>query len=482
MTAKKMADLPYHFGVKFNVHLTAKQKEIVSINSKAFRETYNAMIDINDAIFKLRHINLTHYKHPHYYKLINWLVKNKEVTQEFATFMVEHHFVSSKTIQKAKAKHAYQLPETTGSYIFDEKIKWLKDLKYTGKTLGNIHRTLYNKKIDSCCLSLAIRNYKNAWKMFKKVHTSGIPAKKKENYFENYQTSCMYSVKVKKEGNANLTNGTVRFLDRHHLRLPKIGIVYVKKIRNDIWNRRFEIKTGTVSIKKSNTDVYTVSMQLGAEKPFVKPFAKTKRQIGIDLNVSNFLVTNEGIIIDNPNWYKKNLVHLKKQQRKLSIKQEQNKRKGRDLKECKNFQRQRLKVARINQKIANQRDYWLNILSKQLLKQNDLIVSEDMRSKNMLKERALSQRIWDVGWRLFIQKLDYKANLYNKEFITVDSCNTTQMCSNCGYICGSDYRHKKLSPSIREWTCPNCGTHHDRDLNASINVLNLGLKKKEQQN
>lgn len=481
MPQKKMADLPYHFGIKFNVHLTAKQKEIVSINSKAFRETYNMLIDINDEIFKLRHINLTHYKHPHYYKLIDWLVKNKGITKDFATFMVKHRFVSGKTIQKAKAKHAYQLPETTGSYYFDEKIKYLKDLKYTGKTLGNIHRSLYNKKVDSCCLSQAIQNYKTAWKMFKKVHTTGIPTKKRISYSENYQTSCLYTAQVRKAENANLMNGSVRFLDRHHLKLPKLGVVYVKRIRDDIWNRRFEIKTGTVSIKKSNTNVYTVSMQLGAEKPFVKSFKKTNRQIGIDLNVSNFLVTNEGKVIDNPNWYKKNLARLKKEQQKLSVKQEQNKRKGRDLRQCSNFQKQRLKLARINQKVANQRDYWLNIVSKQLLQNNDLIVSEDMRSKNMLKERALSQRIWDVGWRLFIQKLDYKANLYGKEFITVDSYNTTQMCNVCGYICGSDHRHKKLSPFIREWTCPNCKAHHDRDLNASINVLNLGLKKKNEQ-
>lgn len=470
-----MADMPYHFGVKSTIHLTKKQKEIIKINSKANIEYYNALIDINNEIFNLKRINLNHYKHPDYNNFVEWLMKNKNINKEFAIFLIEHHYVSQKTINQSKLKHVYQTPETTGSYFFDNKIKWLKQLKKSGKTLGNIHRFFYNKKIDSCCLSNANNNYKSAWNMYRKVYHSGTPAKKQFGNFEKYQTNNHYAYKNK--SNCNLMNGNIRFIDKHHIKLPKLGVVYVERIRDIIWKNRNGIRIGTVTLMKDETNIYSISLQLGAEKRFVKPFKKTNKQLGIDLNISNFLVSNQGMIVENPNFYKKHLKRLKKQQKILSRKQQNAEKNNKKLSDSKNFQKQRIKVARINKRIFNQRNTFLDNLSKQLLKDYDFIVSEDMKSKNMMKNYALSQSIWDVGWRMFINKLDYKANLYEKVFITVDSYNTTQMCSNCGYVCGSDERHKKLNPHVREWQCPNCGTHHNRDLNAAINVLKLGIEE-----
>lgn len=159
----------------------------------------------------------------------------------------------------------------------------------------------------------------------------------------------------------------------------------------------------------------------------------------------------------------------------LSRRQLRAKKEHRSLRNSKNYQKQRMLVAKLHQKVYRQRQAFLHQLSTTLIKNHDVVVAEELRSKNMLKNHALAMSISDVGWRTFLEMLTYKADLYGRKFVTVNPRNTTQMCRKCGYICGSDDRHAKLTLADRDWTCPNCGTYHIRDHNAAQNILDKGL-------
>lgn len=124
-------------------------------------------------------------------------------------------------------------------------------------------------------------------------------------------------------------------------------------------------------------------------------------------------------------------------------------------------------------KIMSRRDSFQHILSVALIKNHDLVAAEELRSKNLLKNHALAMSISDTGWRSFLSKLEYKAKLYGKIFITVDPKNTTQTCSACGHIMSGE---QKLTLKDREWICPKCGTHHIRDVNATKNILSKALQ------
>lgn len=480
MVAPNMAEMPYHFGMKLAAHPTAKQKRIIKRNSDASRFVYNKLIGIDQELFDLKRVDLLHQsRHKDYQKLIDYFVEEKNVSLEFAKFMVDHHFVSEKTIKKAKAKNCYKFNkfESTGYPMLDERIRQLTERKKSGKTLGGQYRWLYHKDIDSMCISQGFQTNKKAWNMYNKVHIAGTPKFHRKSYEDNYQSCLIYDSKTKKNSYPNMTNGNIKFLDRHHIRLPKVGIVYVTHMTNFIWSHRDAIRLGTVTIHKDGTDCYSISFQMGAEKPFVKPMKKTGKQVGIDLNTENFLTDSNGTVIPNPRYYKHSLVRLKKQQRILSRRILRAKKEKRDVRESSNVQAQRKVVAKITKRVANQRNSFLDNISKALIENQDLVVAEELRSSNLLKNHALAQSISDVGWRSLLQKLTYKAELYGKQFITINPKNTTQMCRDCGYICGSDERHSKLKLNDREWTCPNCGQHHIRDHNAAQNILDKGIKQ-----
>lgn len=480
MTAPNMADMPYHFGIKLAAHPTQKQKNIIKRNSDASRFVYNVLIGIDQEMFQLKRVDLLHQsRHKDYQKLIDYFVEKKHVSLEFAKFMVEHRYVSDKTVKKAKAKNCYKFNKfkSTGYPMIDERIQQLTERKKSGKTLGGEYRWLYHKDIDSMCISQGFQTNKKAWNIYSKVHSAGTPKFHRKSYEENYQTGVHYAPKVKKNDYPNMINGNIKFLDRHHIVLPKIGAVYVTHMRDFIWNHRNEIRIGTATIHKDNTGCYTISIQVGSEKPFVMPLEKTGKQLGIDLNTENFLTSSNGIMVPNPRYYKHSLTRLRKQQRILSRRIRRAKDDNRSIIESSNVQKQRKVVAKIAKHVKNQRDTFINRVSMALIENQDLVVAEELRSSNLLKNHALAQSISDVGWRSLLQSLTYKADLYGKQFVTINPKNTTQMCRDCGYVCGSDDRHSKLELKDREWTCPNCGQHHIRDHNAAMNILDKGIKQ-----
>ena len=330
---------------------------------------------------------------------------------------------------------------------------------------------LQDKNIDSLTIANAKQNYQKAWQLFKQVHTAGTPKFHKKSYRESYQTNAQY----RKDADMAVFSSTgVKFLDMKFIKLPNLGKVRIKGSHKRLLSRKSDIRIGTVTISKSVDDKYFVSFQLASDTPFVTPKPVTNSRIGIDLNVDNFLTDSEGNVIANPRYYRFIKDKLAKAQRKLSRRQLRVKKEGRRLRDAKNYQKQRLMVAKLQAKVRRRRNDFLHKVSTALINSHDLVVAENLSSKNMMKNHALAMSISDVGWRIFLQMLKYKANLYGRTFITVDPKNTTQMCSDCGFIMGKD-RSSKLTLADREWTCPNCSKHHIRDFNASQNILANGL-------
>lgn len=463
---KSMNKLEYHFGIKMRIYPDYRQRQLIELNGNISRTIYNKLVGIDQELYQLRKTK----HHDDYFKLIDYLILNKDIDREFAEFMVDHHYVSAKTIQKAKAKHCYNYVGNSNLMVNQQRIDQLESRKNM-RNLSNHYQYMQNSDIDSLTKANADQNHRKAWKMYQSLYGSGTPIFHKKSYTVKYQTNCQYT----KNDKMTLFYGTACFLDKKHIKLPKLGRLRVSGSNYHKFLNCDDVRIGTITIQRDNTDCYYVSMQLGSDNPFVGQTTFTNRQVGIDLNTENFLTTSHGDTIDNPRYYKRKLRRLKSLQRVLSRKQRRAEKEHRSLHDSQNYQKQRLSVAKLQKHIANQRLAFVNRTVAELVNSHDLLVVEQLQSKNMLKNHALAQSISDVGWRLFLQKLQVKGQLLDKQVILVSPRNTTQTCSTCGYLCGSDERHNKLTLRERKWTCPVCHTKHIRDINAAINILNKGI-------
>ena len=413
---KSMAKMQYQYGLKMRCYPSDQQKQLIKINSDASRFIYNEMVAIGKELMQLRRVKLP-----------------------------------IDTVQ--------------------DRIKQLT-MRQNAKQMSNHHQFLEDRRIDSLAKANTIQNYRKAWNAFRKVHTVGVPKFHRKNYRWRYQTNCQYpGQKI-----ALLTNGTVCFLDNSHVKVPKIGLLRVVGSQARLLKRMCETRIGTVTLTKDPADRFFLSVQLASDESFVKVSKANRGHIGIDLNTNNFLTDSDGNTVPNPRYYRTIKGKLAKEQRILSRRQRRAKKEHRSLRDSKNYQKQRLLVAKLHAKVMNQRHNFLQQISTALIKNHDLVVAEELRSKNMLKNNALALSISDVGWRSFFGMLAYKADLYGRQFITISPRNTTQTCHNCGFVMGTNGT-AKLTLADRKWTYPNCNTHHIRDWNAAKNILDKGIVK-----
>ncbi|MFR0580795.1 RNA-guided endonuclease TnpB family protein, partial [Limosilactobacillus mucosae] len=334
---------------------------------------------------------------------------------------------------------------------------------------------LDDSDLDSDMFTNTEVNYKNAWKMFRKIHTAGVPKfKRKSRPIQSYSTSNHYSSSqvAAKGGLPSLYNGSIHFTeDDQHLQLPKLGKVKIKLTRPLPTNSM--IRIATVTIKHYPSGKWFVSLLLKSDKPFNTQLPRANSEVGIDLNTDNFLTTNDGQTIRNPRYYRTIKKRLAKEQRILSRRYRRAKKEHRSLWNSKNYQKQKLIVARLYEKVRNQRINFLHQVSTALIKNHDLVVAEDLKCKNMLKSHALAMSISDVGWRTLLTFLEYKAPKYGRTFVEINPAYTTQTCNHCGFRMGTNDT-QKLTLKDRTWKCPHCGMFHVRDQNAAQNILAKG--------
>ena len=248
----------------------------------------------------------------------------------------------------------------------------------------------------------------------------------------------------------------IRIEDKEHIKVPKLGSVKFKNYNNTDWS---QIHIYNITIKKTPSNKYFASLCVEIEEPkYVKPKFDA---CGFDLGLKDFGIFDSGEVIENPRYFRTSQIKLAKEQRKLSH----------CTKGSKGYKKQKIKVAKVHEKIKNQRKDFQHKWSRRIVNENQIIISEDLNVKGMLKNHKLAKSIQDASFGSFYNMISYKANEQYRQYVKIGTFYpSSKLCHCCGF------KYKGLKLEERFWTCPQCGTYLDRDENAAINILNEGLK------
>ncbi|BAC08704.1 RNA-guided endonuclease InsQ/TnpB family protein [Thermosynechococcus vestitus] len=259
--------------------------------------------------------------------------------------------------------------------------------------------------------------------------------------------------KKRNGGSAEFTKSAFRWKD------GKVFLAKCNEPLNIRWSRRLPdgVEPSTVTIRLNPAGQWYISLRF--DDPRDLTLQPVDPSVGLDVGMSSLITLSTGEKIANPKHFNRYYKRLRKAQRSLSRKQ----------KGSRNWDKARLKVAKIHQKISDSRKDHLHQLTTRLIRENQTIVIESLAVKNMVKNRQLARSISDAGWGELVRQLEYKAQWYGRTLVKIDRWfPSSKRCGQCGHIV------ERLPLSVREWDCPKCGAHHDRDINAAGNILAVG--------
>lgn len=368
------------------------------------------------------------------------LYPNKEQEQELNKVLGCYRFVYNHML--AKRKTAYEADKTNLSV--NDLSKWFHG------TLRKDEQYAWLREQNTKVMGEAIRQMDDAYQNFFKHH-KGFPKFKTKKS----RQSALFPRKAISRRNTFETKHITLITSLKDIRF-RCSELYHKRLRK----YKDNIRRATLLKTKSGNFFLYILIDV-PESEYVK-FKKTDKHVGLDLGVKDFVITSDGVVFENKHFFKKEEVKIARLQRQLS-----RKKKGSN-----NLNKQRIRLARAYERLTNKKENYIHYVVNEILKSYDVVFIEDLNVRGMLRNHSLAKAIREIGFYRFKEVLQSKAIVNAKQVILVDRFYpSSKTCSCCGY------KKQDLKLSDRFWTCPECGEHHDRDINAARNILLEGQRK-----